>query len=168
MNDATLAIRCEAAADQAAIHALLRTAFGGDGEAKLVDALRSDGAVVLSLVAEEGAHIVGHVLYSRLTLDPAGKGASSLAPVAVAPERQKRGIGTRLIGEAHRLLAERGEKIVFVLGDPAYYGRFGFSAVAAKPFRTPYDGEYMQALTLASDAPKSGSVGYPSAFGGLE
>jgi putative acetyltransferase len=165
---AALAIRLEAVADRQAIHALHRAAFGGDGEAKLVDALRADGAVVLSLIAAEGADIVGHVLYSRLTLDPPSNGALSLAPVAVAPEQQKRGIGARLIEEAHRMLTAKGEKIVFVLGDPAFYGRFGFSAAAAKPFRTPYDGEYMQALALAPDAPKSGTVRYPVAFAGLE
>jgi putative acetyltransferase len=168
MNAPTLVIRREAAADRQAIHALHRVAFGGEGEAKLVDALRADGAVVLSLVAEEDSYIVGHVLYSRLTLDPPSNGALSLAPVAVAPERQKRGIGSRLIEEAHRMLAASGEKIVFVLGDPAFYGRFGFSAAAAKPFRTPYDGEYMQVLALAPDAPKSGTALYPAAFAGLE
>ena len=65
------------------------------------------------------------------------------------------------------MLMARGEKMVFVLGDPAYYSRFGFSAATAKPFRTPYDGEYMQALILAPDAPKSGTVRYPTAFAGL-
>jgi len=168
MSAATPTIRPEISIDRAAIHALHRAAFGGEGEAKLVDALRTDGAVVLSLVAEEGANIVGHVLYSRLTLDPPSNGALSLAPVAVAPVRQKRGIGSRLIEEAHRMLAASGEKIVFVLGDPAFYGRFGFFAVAAKPFRTPYDGEYMQVLALAPDAPKSGIALYPAAFAGLE
>lgn len=168
MNAATLAIRAEAPADREAIRALHRAAFGGEGEARLVDALHDERAVVLSLVVEENGHLAGHILYSRLTLDPPHAGASSLAPVAIAPEHQKRGIGSRLIGEAHRMLAASGEKIVFVLGDPAFYGRFGFSAAAAKPFRTPYDGEYLQALVLASDAPKSGTVHYARAFAGLE
>jgi putative acetyltransferase len=130
--------------------------------------LRAEGAAVLSLVAEADGEIAGHVLYSRLRIDPDADGASALAPVAVAPERQKQGIGTRLIEQAHRMLATRGEKIVFVLGDPAYYGRFGFSVGAATPFRTPYDGEYMQALAFTADAPKSGAVHYPVAFEGLE
>jgi putative acetyltransferase len=168
MSALTVLIRPEADADRAALHALHRAAFGGVVEAGLVDTLRSEGAVVLSLVAEEEGRVAGHVLHSRLTLDPPHTGVSALAPVAVAPERQSHGIGTRLIEEAHRMLAARGEKIVFVLGDPAYYGRFGFSAAAAKPFRTPYDGEYMQALSLAPDAPKSGTVRYPAAFATLE
>jgi putative acetyltransferase len=130
--------------------------------------LRDEGAVVLSLVAEDEGRVTGHVLYSRLTLDPTSAGVSALAPVAVMPALQKQGIGARLVEGAHRMLAGRGEKFVFVLGDPAYYARFGFSAAAAKPFRTPYDGEYMQALALAPDAPKSGAVRYPAAFAALE
>lgn len=168
MSAPPLVIRPETAADRDALRAVHRAAFGGEAEAKLVDALHAEGAVVLSLVAEEGGQIAGHVLYSRLTLDPPCAGALSLAPVSVAPARQKRAIGSRLIADAHRMLAARGEKIVFMLGDPAYYERFGFSAAAAKPFRTPYDGEYMQALTLAPEAPKSGTVRYPAAFARLE
>ena len=168
MSAATLEIRAEVAADREAIRALHRAAFGGEAEAKLVEALRGEGAVVLSLVAEQNGEIAGHVLYSRLTLDPSHSEALSLAPAAVLPKRQRQGIGARLIEEAHRMLTMRGEKIVFVLGDPAYYGRFGFSAATAKPFRTPYDGKYMQALILAPDAPKSGRVRYPAAFAGLE
>ncbi len=167
MRSATLEIRAEIAADREAIRALHHAAFGGEAEANLVEALHAEGAVVLSVVAAEGGQIAGHALYSRLTLDPPCAGAVSLAPVSVAPARQKRGIGSRLIAESRHMLAARGEKIVFVLGDPAYYGRFGFSAATAKPFRTPYDGEYMQALTLAPDAPKSGTVRYPAAFAGL-
>jgi len=168
MSAAHLVIRPEVSADKAAVHALNSAAFGRDAEADLVDALRDERAVVLSLVAEEDGHLVGHVLYSRLTLDPPRAGGSSLAPVAVAPKRQKHGIGARLIAEAHRMLAASGEKIVFVLGDPGYYSRFGFSADAAKTFHTPYDGEYMQALMLSPDAPKSGAVRYAAAFAGLE
>lgn len=164
----TLEIRAEAPTDRDGIRAVLCASFGGDGEAQLVDALRGEGAVILSLIAEEDAHVVGHVLYSRLTLDPPYPGVLSLAPVAVAPARQKQGIGSRLIEEAHRMLVARGEKIVFVLGEPAYYRRFGFSAAAAKPFNTPYDGEFMQALILAPNALKSGVVSYPAAFAGLE
>ncbi len=168
MSAAAVEIHTEVDADREAIGALHRAAFGGDVEARLVDALHAEGAVVLSLVADEGGEIAGHVLYSRLMLDPPSAGALALAPVSVAPARQKQGIGSRLIGEAHPMLAASGEKIVFVLGDPAFYGRFGFSAAAAKPFRTPYDGEHMQALALAPDAPKSGTVRYPAAFAGLK
>lgn len=166
MSAAKLAIRAEEPADRQAIHALHSAAFGGDGEARLADELRAEGAAVLSLVADEEG-VAGHVMYSRLLVDGMDKGASALAPVAVLPARQNRGIGARLIAEAHRRLTARREKIVFVLGDPEYYRRFGFSAATAQPFRTPYDGEYMQALALAPDAPRSGAVTYPAPFARL-
>jgi putative acetyltransferase len=123
--------------------------------------------VVLSLVAAEGRRVVGHVLYSRLTIDGRDVGASALAPISVDPWCRRRGIGTRLIEEAHRRLRARNESLVFVLGEPAYYARFGFTTEAAKSFRTPYDGEYMQALRLSADTPASGTVAYPVPFARL-
>ncbi len=160
-------VRPEATGDFAAIQALHRAAFGGEGEASLVDELREAGSVVLSLVAEQGDDIVGHVLYSRLRIDGKEARASALAPISIAPARQKQSIGSRLIEEAHRLLAAEGEQIVLVLGDPAYYRRFGFSTTAAKSFRTPYDGDYLMALVLSEDAPRSGIVEYPAPFARL-
>jgi putative acetyltransferase len=161
------AIRAERPRDRAAIHALHRAAFGAAAEADLVDQLREDGTVVLSLVAEEDGAIVGHVLYSRLTIDGDEDGASALAPVAVLPGRQKSGVGRALIEAAHATLANSGEKLVFVLGDPEYYQRFGFSAETAKAFRTPYDGPYMMALALAQESPSAGVVTYPAPFARL-
>jgi putative acetyltransferase len=163
----TLTICAEQPGDRAAVHALHRAAFGGDGESDLVDALRDEGAVVLSLVAAEQEHIVGHVLYSRLIIEGHDVGASALAPISVDPSRRRLGIGTRLIEEAHRLLRVRGESLVFVLGEPGYYARFGFTTEAARSFRTPYDGEYMQALRLSADTPASGTVAYPAPFARL-
>jgi putative acetyltransferase len=167
MSAATIAVRVEQPADYQAIHALHRAAFGGDGEGGLVDTLREDGAVVLSLVAAEGRRVVGHVLYSRLTIDGRDVGASALAPISVDPSRQRLGIGTRLIEEAHRRLRAGNESLVFVLGEPGYYARFGFTTEAAKSFRTPYDGENMQALRLSADMPASGTVAYPAPFARL-
>lgn len=162
-----MVIRPEAGGDEAGIRALHREAFGSDAEAGLVDELRDEGVVVLSLVAEDKGQIVGHVLFSRLMLSEVQKCASALAPVAVDLRRQKQGIGSRLIEDAHRRLRTQGETLVFVLGDPAYYTRFGFSAEAARPFRTPYDGPYLMALAFSPDAPVSGSVTYPAPFARL-
>lgn len=167
MSFAAPAIRPEVAADRAAVHTLNCAAFGRDAEARLVDALRDEGAIVLSLVAEEDGCVIGHVLYSRLTLEPDRRGISALAPVAVVPERQKQGLAARLIEEAHARLAAQGEKLVLVVGDPSYYRRFGFSVDAAKAFRTPYDGPYLMALALSADAPQSGTVAYPAPFARL-
>jgi putative acetyltransferase len=167
MSAATLTIRAEQPGDRAAVRALHCAAFGSGDEGDLVDALRDQGAVILSLVATEQEHIVGHVLYSRLTIDGQDVGASALAPISVDPSRRRRGIGTRLIEEAHRRLCARGESLIFVLGEPGYYARFGFTTETARPFRTPYDGEYMQALRLSADAPASGRVAYPAPFARL-
>ena len=164
MTTAALSIRPEASGDGTALHC---AAFGGCAEADLVDQLREEGAVVLSLVAEEDGRVTGDVLYSRLTIDGKANGASALAPVAVMPGRQKLGIGRRLIDTAHAQFAERGETLVFVVGARAYYERFGFSTETAKPFRTPYDGPYLMALALAPGAPSPGTVTYPAPFARL-
>ena len=82
----------------------------------------------------------------------------SLAPVAVLPDRQRKGTARALIGAGHLRLKTLGEKIVFVLGDPDYYKRFGFSHELAKTFDCVYQGDYLQALRLSPDAPAAGEV----------
>jgi putative acetyltransferase len=160
-------IRPETDGDRVAIHALHGDAFGGMAEATLVDALRQDGDLILSLVAD--AHRpVGHIAFSRLVLPEIRLRASALAPLAIVKERQRQGIGAALVKEGLRRLAEAGEDFVLVLGDPAYYGRFGFSPDGASGLRTPYDGPYLQALAL-SDAGRQahGPVHYARAFAEL-
>ena len=145
----------------------MEAAFAGRQEADLVDQLRRDGDLILSLVAVAN-EVVGHVAVSRLTLERSDARASALAPIAVSPELQHRGIGTELIGEALRHLAECGEAVVLVLGPAAYYARFGFSSETARLFRTPYDGPHLMALALATlplAAPVE--VRYPRAFAAL-
>lgn len=163
-------IRPEAAQDLAAIHAVVTAAFGQRAEADLVDALRKDGDLVLSLVAEVEGAVVGHVGFSRLWIEQDGQRTPgiSLAPVSVLPQNQHKGIGRALVGAGHLRLKAQGERIVFVLGDPAYYQRFGFAVATAAPFACVYQGEYLQALRLAADAPASGTVIYAPAFGALE
>ena len=90
-----------------------------------------------------------------------------LAPLAVAPDRQRRGIGSALVREGHRRLVERGESLIFVLGYPAWYTRFGFSLAAAEPFRSEYAGPHFMALRLNESAPITGKVRYPAAFADL-
>jgi putative acetyltransferase len=160
-----LVIRPETPADHDAIHAVIRAAFGQETEALLVERLRAGGDLVLSLVAEADG-IVGHVAFSRLSTE--GGLATALAPVAVRPDRQRQSIGDALIREGLRRLAEAGEDLVLVLGDPAYYGRFGFTAEAAAPLKTPYDGPYQQALALSSQGRLiGGDVAYAPAFAEL-
>jgi putative acetyltransferase len=126
---------------------------------------------VLSLVAVEEGLIVGHVLISRMQAEGDGRPyrAVGLAPVAVLPERQKQGIGSVLIREALDRLRAQGEEIVFLVGESAYYRRFGFDAATAAPFASPYAGPYFMALALGDiDLPAAGRADYAPAFAGLE
>ena len=163
-----LVIRPAEARDRQEIFALEAAAFGQDGEAKLVEALVADGDVVLELVATHETEIVGHIVFSRLKVETAhgGVDAVALAPLAVQPKRQKTKVGTALIENGHHLLQEAGETLSVVLGDPAYYGRFGYTHVRAAAFESDYQCDALQALAWG-DAPTSGRLVYASAFSGL-
>jgi putative acetyltransferase len=162
-----LVIRPAEPDDYAAIAALLEAAFGGAAEGRLVEALRADGDVVLELVATHEGAVVGHILFSRLkVVAPDGTGAVALAPLAVLPARQRTGIGRALIENAHHLLEAGGENLSVVLGEPAYYGRFGYDHGRAAAFDCAYQGEALQALAWG-EAPSRGRLVYPSAFAGL-
>ena len=166
MNRGDVAIRRAQAGDTAAIDAILRTAFDRDGEAQLVSALRNDGAAAIELVAEEAGQVIAMVLLSTLQ---APVRALALAPVAVHPDCQGAGVGAALIRAAIAAARDRGSPAIFVLGEPGYYERFGFSVAAAKLFDSPYPPEYMMALLLRPDGPglPGGSIIYPAAFAGL-
>ena len=159
----------EAPADVTAIRAVHESAFPSAQEADLVDALRADGDLVLSLVAVKDGGVAGHIAFSRMTVKNEAQDfpAVALAPLAVTPDLQRWGIGTALIESGLRQLAEGDETLVFVVGAPAYYGRFGFSAALASGFSSPYAGPYFQLKRLADHAPASGSVHYVSAFSKL-
>jgi putative acetyltransferase len=110
--------------------------------------------------------VVGHVLFSRLHVRNGAKkfAAVALAPLAVEPSFHGTGIGGALVREAHRRLKEAGETLSIVLGDPAYYGRFGYTHARAAKFESEYQGEALQALGWG-DAPESGRLVYAAAFG---
>ncbi|WP_207480782.1 GNAT family N-acetyltransferase [Arenibaculum pallidiluteum] len=159
----------ESLAHHDAVAALNRAAFGGEHEAELVRRLRADGLVASSLVALEGGDVVGHILYSELavTVDGTPVRAVSLAPMAVRPDRQRRGIGSRLVAESLPLLRARGWGAVVVLGHPGFYPRFGFSAALAAKLASPFTGPAFMALELSPGAlaGRAGQVLYPPAFG---
>lgn len=157
-------IRPEIPADRAAIHRLHRESFPTAAEADLVDALRDDGDAVLSLVAQEGMVVIGHVLFSRMT---APFRALGLAPVAVLPACRRHGIAAGLIGAGLSCAATLGWQAAFVLGDPAYYGRFGFDAAAACGFDNPYAGPHFMVKPLAPLPVATGPVAYAPAFARL-
>jgi putative acetyltransferase len=156
-------VRPQRGKDVPAVRALLVTAFGGTAEADLVERLRADGDLLLALVAEQ-PDIVGYVAFSRLVVEGGGCAhpAIGLAPLAVAPAVQRQGIATLLVQTGVGMFTNAGEALVFVLGDPAYYGRFGFSP--ADGFHSRYAGPHFMVRHLAPDAPSSGAVRYPRAF----
>ncbi|WP_411286429.1 GNAT family N-acetyltransferase [Phenylobacterium sp.] len=160
-------IRLARPADHPAIAAVVEAAFAKPDEARLVERLRADGDVVFELVSEDGGEITGHILFSRLWADRYEMFAA-LAPLAVRPDLQRGGLGSRLTRAGLDTLREFGAHGVLVLGHPAYYPRFGFSAEAAGRVRAPYSGSpSFMALALADgafDAPIS--VAYPDAFAG--
>lgn len=164
-------IRNEMTTDKEAIHALHVEAFGQDAEAKLVDELRVEGFATLSLVAMAYEKLIGHVLFSRVEIVSPGKTvrALALAPLGVLPLWQRHGVGSALIREGLKQAAGAGEKMVIVLGDPAYYRRFGFRAELTAALQSPYAGEHFMALELSPGALEgvTGEVRYSAPFGRL-
>lgn len=148
-------IRPETTEDQQAICHANQQAFGGDDEADLVDALRDGGYVEVSLVADIDGEVVGHILFSRVAIITKGGAvqAVSLAPMAVLPEHQRRGIGNKLVEAGLEACRARGHRIVVVLGHPEFYPRFGFSAELARPIESAFDGgEAWMAMELMPGA----------------
>ncbi len=166
-----IAIHEEQAEEREAIAAVNRAAFGGDEEAKLVEDLRRQGSVLLSLTAAAHGVVIGHILFSRLRVEtPSGEvRAAALAPMAVLPEWQRKGIGAALIKRGLEACAEKGIEAVFVAGHADYYPRFGFSAEAAAGFESPWAGPHTMALELTPGAlaGKRGRLVYAAAFGAL-
>jgi putative acetyltransferase len=162
-------VRTETEADYPTIRQVNEAAFGTTEEADLVDALRAGGLALLSLVAESDGLVVGHVLFSRMSIEtPDGTvPAVALAPMAVSPLYQRQGIGGRLIRRGLDTLREQAERIVIVVGHAAYYPRFGFSTASAAALESPFPPEVFMALELSPGALARvrGRVRYPEAFG---
>lgn len=121
-------VRAEEEKDWAAVHELNVSAFERPAEADLVDTLRQRAQPVVSLVAEDGGAVVGHIMFSPVSLSShPGLKIMGLAPMAVAPKHQRRGIGTALVRAGLERCKQFGFGAVVVLGHPEYYPRFGFS-----------------------------------------
>lgn len=161
-------IRSERSDDAEAIRNLTTAAFrnapySSQTEAAIVDALREAGALTLSLVAVENGEIIGHVAFSPVTIDGEAREWFGLGPVSVRPDQQRKGIGVKLIRLGLDQLKQMGAEGCVVLGDPAYYGRFGF--MSDPDLRYPdVPPEYFQRLAFTSGAPK-GEVAYQPGFG---
>lgn len=164
----TPGLRVATYADNGAIRSVVVAAFRRDDEADLTARLRGAGDAVVEVVCERDGAIVAHALFSRLDYTVADKPvpAAALAPVSVAPDTQRTGLGAAVVGFGLDLCRAGRTAAVFVLGDPAYYARFGFSAEEARTVASPYAGKHFMGLALkplALSAP--GVVRYPAAFG---
>ncbi len=164
-----IGIRPEKPGDEAAIAALTSAAFAtaphSDGtEAAIIANLRRAGALLLSLVAVEGDRIIGHIAFSPVTIGGRDAGWVGLGPVSAAPERQRAGIGSALIREGLARIQAAGHKGCVLLGDPEYYGRFGFACDPAISFPGA-PAEYFMTLCWEGPPPK-GEAAYHPAFTG--
>lgn len=165
-------IRLATVDDAAGIRIVHAAAFPTELEADLVERLGRDSDAVISVIASVDGSIVGHVLLSRMQVVGDGRKveALGLGPVAVLPTLRSQRIGSELIEAGLRAAGAIGAEMVFVLGEPEYYGRFGFDEKAARPFASSYAGPYFQAKILAAgfELPAGGTADYASAFAEVE
>ena len=165
-----LTLRRETLDDVDSIRYLNEQAFNQKEEAELIDKLRNRGAVILSLVAAQAGKIVGHILFSPVTVESeySSFGAVALAPMSVLPAYQRTGIGSQLARAGLEECRRLGHEIVVVLGHPDYYPRFGF--IPAKPkgidceFEAPNEVWMVLELREGALAGKSGTVKYQAEF----
>ncbi len=166
-------VRPERLTDHARVDEIQQAAFGRVGEARLVQELRRRSNPHLSLVAEVAGEVVGHVMFSPVSIEGASQAPpmAGLAPVAVAPDFQGRGAGSALVRSGLRECVPLGWQAVFLVGAPAYYGRFGFELAAPGGLR--YESEafdhVFQRIELVPDVLSgcSGWIRYHEAFSEL-
>lgn len=149
--------------DRIAVRAVHRRAFERDAEADLAKALLDADTPTFDMMAKLDSVVVGHVVLSQLDGPEKSLG---LGPLAVVPEWRDFQIGTELVRRALELARRQGWKSAFVLGDPAYYGRFGFTRTLAEPVQCAYQGPYLQALELSPGGLGNycGTLAYPPQF----
>ena len=150
-------IRKERAADVAAIRDVNKRAFGQEQEGNIIDALRANGAVLLSLVAVLNDEIVGHIMYSPAILGGQVEGAA-LGPMAVLPEYQRQGIGTKLVEAGNEQLKETGFPVVVVVGHADYYPRFGFERASPHGIECEWEVPEEAFMLFVLDAGKMSGV----------
>ncbi len=162
-----IVIRKETQADIAGIDAVTIDAFQNaphtsHTEQYIVGALRKAGKLTLSLVAETGGKLIGHVAVSPVFISDGSANWFGLGPISVAPDHQRRGVGSGLMREALRILRAQGAAGCVLLGEPEYYSRFGFQVDPDLVLADVPPG-YFQAISFGSSRPR-GSVMYHEAF----
>ena len=163
----TSQIRNESPGDAEEIHQVTKHAFldaphTDHTEQYIVDALRQAGVLTISQVAEDHGKIIGHVAISPVTISSGAYGWFGLGPLSVLPEYQGRGVGSTLMKSALAALEAMGAAGCVVLGEPGYYGRFGFKVVDGL-FYPGVPAKYFQALSFSDEFPE-GEVSYHEAF----
>jgi putative acetyltransferase len=135
-------VREERQEDIGAVREVNKCAFGQTAEASIVDALRENCPGLLSLVAIDNGRIVGHILFSPVVIECEGRNLTGmgLAPMAVLPECQRRGVGSALVNTGVGMLKERRCPFVIVLGHAGYYPRFGFEPASHYAIRSQWEG----------------------------
>lgn len=170
MSD-SIEVRNERAGDGAAITAVNDSAFGQPDESRIIDAVRQAGHAAISLVAADGGMLVGHILFTPVTIDAAGPAfhALGLGPMAVLPEFQRKGIGTMLVEAGLAEATRLGCPAVVVIGHPEFYPRFGFRPARAygllSQFEVPGEAFMVRELVPAALAGCGGVVRYVAEFG---
>lgn len=166
----TIAIRSERREDSAAVIAINERAFAGTDESGLVEAIKQSGRPVISLIACSSGTPVGHIFFSPIQIRSEGPTIATLAlaPMAVLPAFQRRGIGTLLVEAGIKECARQGCQVVVVVGHPTFYSRFGFGPANGMGLRSVYSsvGDAFMALELSEGvlAGRTGVVEYPVEF----
>ncbi|MEZ4584854.1 MAG: N-acetyltransferase [Gemmatimonadales bacterium] len=160
-------VRPERPTDADRVRELLSLAFGGSAETEIVDRLRGSAGSI-SLVATEAGAVVGHVLFTAARVEGRDLRVAALGPMAVIPERQREGIGARLIAEGLAACGEAGYRAVVVVGHPSYYPRFGFRRGSSFGLRCGFevpDEAFMALELVPSSLAGGGEVRYAPEFG---
>lgn len=156
-------VRVATQADLPAIRDLNTRAFGRPDEARIIDTMMKDQDVLIQIVAESDGVVIGHLAY--YVVGVFGKlSASGLGPMCVDPWVQREGVGKAMIDFSLRILREYGVALIFVLGHPEYYPKFGFSTENTEAFEAPWKGPHFMALRLRHGPPMSGRLIFPKAF----
>lgn len=160
-------IRSERSGDIGAIHRINQEAFGTDAEARIVDLVRGQARPIISLVAEDDGALIGHILFSPVTLERTTALVMGLAPMCVVPSRQRRGVGSTLVREGLAACHGLGAAGVVVVGHPEFYPRFGFLRASSLGLKVEFEvpDEAFMALELVEHSLRSrGLVQYHAAF----